>query len=133
MGLKKLKLMSSYIDKITKTDNKYIRPITGKYSFSHKAGLHVNAMLKNQSSYQSISPKKLNRRHRIIIDKYTGRKAIQYRLKHLKIEYDDQLIDNIVLEIKEIQLLLIGQIKKIMQLAEKFISAKIENAKSSVS
>ena len=56
--LKKLKLMSSYIDKITKTDNKYIRPI-GKYSFSHKAGLHVNAMLKNQSSYQSMSPKSL--------------------------------------------------------------------------
>ena len=130
--LKKLKLISSYIDKITKTDNKYTRPITGKYSFSHKAGLHVNAMLKNQSSYQSMSPKKLNRRHRIIIDKYTGRKAIQYRLKQLKIEYNDQLIDNIVLEIKRNPIITNWTDKKIMQLAEKFISSKVENAKSSV-
>ena len=99
-NLKKLKKMSSYMDRITKMDNRYTRPITGKYSFSHKAGIHVNAMLKNQSSYQSMSPRKLNRRHKIIIDKYTGRKAIQYRLEQLKIDYDEQLIDNIVLEIK---------------------------------
>ena len=64
--------------------------------------------------------------------KYTGRKAIQYRLKHLNIEYDDQLIDNIVLEIKRNPIITNWTDRKIMQLAEKFISAKIENAKSSV-
>ena len=31
--LKKLKQMSSYIDKITKTDNKYTEPITGEIFF----------------------------------------------------------------------------------------------------
>ena len=80
-----------------------------------------------------MPPKKLDRRHRIIIDKYTGRKAIQYRLKHLKIEYDDQLIDNIVLEIKRNPIVTNWTDREIMRLAEKFLSSKFEIAKSSIS
>ena len=98
--LKKLNEMSIYIDEITKINKNNTRPITGEYAFSHKAGLHINAMLKNPKSYESISPQKLNRKHKFIIDKYTSRGAIRHRLDELYIEYDKVLIDNILLQIK---------------------------------
>ena len=44
--LTKLNEMSIYMDDITKIKKNNTRPITGEYSFSHKAGLHINAMLK---------------------------------------------------------------------------------------
>jgi len=98
--LKKLNEMSLYIDQITKINKNNTRPITGEYAFSHKAGLHVSAMLKNPKSYESISPQKLNRKHEFIIDKYAGRDAIRHRLDKLYIEYDTVLLENVLLQIK---------------------------------
>ena len=126
--LKKLNELSNYIDKITKINNKDTRPITGKYSFSHKAGLHVKAMLKNPSSYQSISPKKLNREHKIIIDKYTGREAVRHRLDKLGIEYNAPLLNSVLSQIKRSPLVTNWTNKKIIQLVKDLTSAKIEKA-----
>jgi|TARA_B100001013_G_scaffold64659_2_gene33775 2-isopropylmalate synthase len=126
--LKKLNELSNYIDKITKINNKDTRPITGKYSFSHKAGLHVKAMLKNPSSYQSISPKKLNREHEIIIDKYTGREAVRHRLDKLGIEYNEPLLNSVLSQIKRSPLVTNWTNKKIIQLVKHLTSSKIEKA-----
>jgi len=124
--LKKLNQLSNYIDKITKINNKDTRPITGKYSFSHKAGLHVKAMLKNPSSYQSISPKKLNREHEIIIDKYTGREAVRHRLDELGIEYNEPLLNSVLSQIKRSPLVTNWTDKKIIQLVKHFTSSRIK-------
>ena len=123
--LKKLNQLSNYIDEITNNNND-TRPITGKYSFSHKAGLHVKAMLKNPSSYQSISPKKLNREHEIIIDKYTGREAVRHRLDELGIEYNESLLNNVLSQIKRSPLVTNWTNKKIIQLVKHLTLSKIE-------
>ena len=126
--LKKIIEMSNYIDRITNIKHKDTRPITGRYSFSHKAGLHVNAMLKNSKSYQSISPEKLNRHHKIIIDKYTGRQAIRYRLNELGIDHNDILLEKILLKIKRSPLITNWTDEKIMQLAKSLFLSKTDNS-----
>jgi len=128
--LKKLNEMSIYIDEITKINKNNTRPITGEYAFSHKAGLHINAMLKNPKSYESISPQKLNRKHKFIIDKYTSRGAIRHRLDELYIEYDNVLIDNILLQIKRLPQVAIWTDKKIMQLVEDLRALEANKASS---
>ena len=129
--LKKLHEISLYIDQITKINKNNTRPITGQYAFSHKAGLHINAMLKNPKSYESISPQKLNRKHKFIIDKYTSRGAIRHRLDELYIEYDKVLIDNILLQIKRLPQVAIWTDKKIKQLVED-LRALQDNKASSI-
>jgi isopropylmalate/homocitrate/citramalate synthase len=128
--LKKLNEISLYIDQITKINKNNTRPITGQYAFSHKAGLHINAMLKNPKSYESISPQKLNRKHKFIIDKYTSRGAIRHRLDELYIEYDKVLIDNILLQIKRLPQVAIWTDKKIMQLVEDLRALEANKASS---
>jgi len=128
--LKKLNEISLYIDQITKINKNNTRPITGEYAFSHKAGLHINAMLKNPKSYESISPQKLNRKHKFIIDKYTSRGAIRHRLDELYIEYDKVLIDNILMQIKRRPQVAKWTDKKIKQLVEDMRALEANKASS---
>ena len=77
-------------EKVSKIDCKANRPIIGENAFSHKAGLHIKAVLKDPSTYEAISPEKLNRKREFIIDKYTGRAAIKNRLSELGIDLDEK-------------------------------------------
>ena len=88
------------MEKVSKIDCKANRPIIGENAFSHKAGLHVKAVLKDPSSYEAISPEKLNRKREFIIDKYTGRAAIKNRLSELGIDLDEENISDILVKIK---------------------------------
>jgi 2-isopropylmalate synthase len=92
--------LSDFVEKVSKFDRKANRPIIGENAFSHKAGLHVKAVLKDPNSYEAISPEKLNRKREIIIDKYTGRAAIKYRLSELGIDLDEENISDIIVKIK---------------------------------
>ena len=88
------------MEKASKLDCKANRPIIGENAFSHKAGLHVKAVLKDPRSYEAISPEKLNRERKFIIDKYTGRAAIKNRLRELGIKLDKKDISNLLVKIK---------------------------------
>ena len=92
--------LSDFVEKISKLDRQATRPIIGKNAFSHKAGLHVKAVLKDPRSYEAISPEKLNRERKFIIDKYTGRAAIKNRLSELGITLDEKDISNLLVKIK---------------------------------
>ncbi|MBH51487.1 MAG: homocitrate synthase [Candidatus Marinimicrobia bacterium] len=128
--LKKLNEMSLYIDQITRINKNNTRPITGEYAFSHKAGLHINAMLKNPKSYESIPPKKLNRKHEFIIDKYASRNAIRHRLDELYIEYDKVLLDNVITQIKRRPQIAKWTDKKIKELVNDLLILKNKKATS---
>ena len=85
-------------------------------------------MLKNPSSYQSISPKKLNREHEIIIDKYTGREAVRHRLDELGIKYNEPLLNCVLSQIKKSPLVTNWTNKKIIQLVKHMKSSRIEKS-----
>ena len=76
------------------------QPITGKNAFSHKAGLHVKAVLKYPRSYEAMSPESLNRTRKLVIDKYTGRDAVKNKFKSFDIVLADEDLDTIVEFIK---------------------------------
>ena len=98
--LDRIQELSDFVEKVSKIDCKANRPIIGENAFSHKAGLHVKAVLKDPSSYEAISPEKLNRKREFIIDKYTGRAAIKNRLSELGIDLDEENISDILVKIK---------------------------------
>ena len=53
------------------------KPITGQNAFSHKSGVHTNGILKDPRTYEPFDPSLLGRERKIIIDKYTGKSAVQ--------------------------------------------------------
>lgn len=74
--LEKLKELSEFVEK---TSGKYIqewKPIVGKSVFSHESGIHVDGILKDESTYELFNPQDLGRKREIVIGKHTGTSAI---------------------------------------------------------
>jgi 2-isopropylmalate synthase len=61
-------------------------PYVGTSAFAHKAGLHVNALLKNTGSYQHIDPALVGNKMRILVSELSGRGNIAHKLAELAFE-----------------------------------------------
>jgi 2-isopropylmalate synthase len=58
-------------------------PYVGKSVFAHKGGVHVNAILKWEGSYQHIDPRLVGNRRRVLISELSGRSNITYKAREL--------------------------------------------------
>ena len=76
------------------------QPIVGKNAFTHKAGLHVKAVVLEPKSYEAIPPEKVHRKRHLVIDKYTGRFALKNKLDSLNLKVNKQILNRILKEIK---------------------------------
>ena len=92
--------LTEMVDSFSKLDSNANQPIVGKNAFTHKAGLHVKAVVKEPKSYEAISPEAVHRKRHFVIDKYTGKSALNNRLNHMGIRVSPKELDTILIEIK---------------------------------
>ena len=64
-------------------------PYVGKSAFAHKGGVHVNAILKWEGSYQHIDPRLVGNRRRVLISELSGRSNITYKARELGLPLDE--------------------------------------------
>lgn len=58
-------------------------PYVGKSAFSHKAGMHIDAVIKNPTSFEHISPHLVGNHRDILLSSVSGRAAILLKLKKI--------------------------------------------------
>ncbi|HDL86426.1 MAG TPA: citramalate synthase, partial [Candidatus Acetothermia bacterium] len=63
-------------------------PYVGSSAFAHKGGMHVNALLKWEGSYQHMDPSIVGNRSRVLISELSGRSNITYKARELGIPLD---------------------------------------------
>jgi homocitrate synthase len=78
------------------------KPITGANAFSHKSGVHTNGVLKDPRTYEPFDPATIGRERKIVIDKYTGKRAVAARLEEYGVQVDVDQLEKIVEQIKHI-------------------------------
>ncbi|NWG32593.1 MAG: hypothetical protein HXY29_14030 [Rhodocyclaceae bacterium] len=61
-------------------------PLIGLNAFTHKAGVHIDGILKHPSTYRGIDPYDLSRKERFCIGKYSGREAIRFLFEKARID-----------------------------------------------
>lgn len=66
-------------------------PIMGSNAFTHCAGVHTHAALKNPVHYQSLDPQLVGREMSVSLDHMSGLSSVQWALDHLHIPYDKAL------------------------------------------
>jgi len=76
------------------------QPIVGENAFTHKAGLHVKAVAKDPRSYEAISPETLNRKRKLVIDKYTGNSALKKKFNEIGIALTKMELAAVLKEVK---------------------------------
>ncbi len=72
---------SHYISEIANVPPSARQPYVGSASFTHKAGLHVAAVVKQDWSYQHIDPALVGNDTRIIVSELAGRHSITAKLE----------------------------------------------------
>ena len=81
------------------------RPFVGKNAFAHKAGVHVNAVMKVAHSYEHIDPAIVGNQRRVLVSDLSGRSNIEFKAQELGFEFSEKGLDSkkIVSEIKRLE------------------------------
>ena len=99
-NFKVISSLSLFVDEITNKIDQKIRPITGDNSFTHNAGLHAASIIKDPSTYESMSPEKFGQTRGIVIDKFSGKEALDYRIKKLGFNLPNEFLIQLLHVIK---------------------------------
>jgi homocitrate synthase NifV len=66
------------------------KPIVGDYVFTHEAGIHVDAMLKDRRTYEAenLSPDRFGRSHQFVVGKHSGMAGLCMALSEAGLPHD---------------------------------------------
>ena len=80
------------------------QPYVGYSAFAHKGGIHVNALLKCEDSYQHIDPALVGNRKRVVVSELSGKSNITYKAQEYGLDLPDGVESRRVLaRIKELE------------------------------
>jgi homocitrate synthase NifV len=77
------------------------KAIVGDHVFTHESGIHVDGLLKDQRTYQSLDPLLFGRSNRIVIGKHSGLSAITSLLSDLQLHANADELRGILARVRE--------------------------------
>ncbi|MBL7158490.1 MAG: citramalate synthase [Candidatus Omnitrophica bacterium] len=88
LALKGLVEAAHYIAEVSNMKINDNQPFVGPSAFAHKAGVHINAILKNPKSYEHIDPSKVGNRRNLLISELTGKSGIIKKAEEINVNLD---------------------------------------------
>lgn len=87
--------LSRYVAELANYPFDEKQPFVGKSAFAHKAGMHVDAVLKNNRSFEHIDPSLVGNERRILVSDQSGKANICERMKRFRpdLSKDDPLVE----------------------------------------
>lgn len=81
------------------------QPFTGASAFAHKAGVHVNAIMKNPKSYEHLDPSVVGNRRRLLISELSGKSTILRKAEefNMQLEKDSPKAKKILKMIQDLE------------------------------
>ena len=76
IALKELAETAHFVAEISNMKLQDNQPFVGSSAFAHKAGVHVNAILKNPKTYEHIDPTSVGNRRRLLVSELSGMSTI---------------------------------------------------------
>lgn len=103
--LKLLTTVSKFVSEFTNLPHNEKLPYVGESAFTHKAGIHVSAILKNPLTYEHMIPERVGNKRHVLISELAGKSNILYKAKELgiKIRDIDSISKTLIAEIKHLE------------------------------
>jgi 2-isopropylmalate synthase len=81
------------------------QPFVGHGAFAHKAGMHVNALMKNTLTYEHADPEAVGNRRRVLVSELSGMSNLVYKAKdfNLDINLQDGETRKLINQVKELE------------------------------
>lgn len=93
--------VSRYVGEIANQVQHGSQPFVGASAFTHKAGIHASAVMKDADTYEHIAPELVGNKRRILVSELSGTSNLIYKAKELGIDLESangqtrEIIENI--------------------------------------
>jgi 2-isopropylmalate synthase len=84
--LRTLSEMAHYVSERANLQLDAHLPYVGHSAFAHKGGMHVNALVKCEESYQHVPPGAVGNRKRVVVSELSGKSNIAYKASEFGLE-----------------------------------------------
>ncbi len=101
--LKRLTEISHYVYELANLTPDNRQPYTGMSAFTHKAGVHANAVEKNPRTYEHVNPESVGNKRRILISEQAGKSNIIEKAKEMGINIPKNFVPVVVDKVKELE------------------------------
>lgn len=101
--LKTLTEISHFVDEVANQTPAANYPFVGKNAFSHKGGIHVSAMLKNEDSYQHINPALVGNHRQTLVSDLSGKGNMIDKADQFGLEFNHDQAREVVGQIKNLE------------------------------
>jgi homocitrate synthase len=99
--LGQLRELERLVARVTGVEIPFNNPLTGATAYSHKAGMHLKAMLANTGSYEIIPPEAVGMARQLIVgSRLTGKHAVAYRAREMGLKFGEGELRDITARIK---------------------------------
>lgn len=78
--------VSRFVDELANIVPNDRMPFVGRCAFAHKAGIHVDAMMKNPHTYEHISPESVGNYRRVLISELAGTSSVVQKAKKYDVD-----------------------------------------------
>jgi homocitrate synthase len=100
--LGQLRELERLVARVTGVEIPFNNPLTGATAYSHKAGMHLKAMLANPGSYEIIPPEAVGMARQLIVgSRLTGKHAVAYRAREMGLKFGEGELRAITARIKD--------------------------------
>jgi 2-isopropylmalate synthase len=84
--LTKLTEVSHFVAEVSNLRHLNSQPYAGESAFAHKAGVHINAMVKDSHSYEHLDPARVGNKRRVLGSELGGKSGILSLARGLNVE-----------------------------------------------
>ena len=104
-SLTHLTSLSTFVDEIVNMPHQPRQPYVGKSAFAHKAGVHVDAIIKNSRTYEHIKPEDVGNTRRILVSELAGGSTVVQQAKkmHLDLEKGSPIVKKVINKVAHLE------------------------------
>jgi 2-isopropylmalate synthase len=102
-NLKRLTEVSLYVYELANMIPHDAQPYVGVNAFSHKAGLHVDAIQKMRRTYEHVEPESVGNERRFLISELSGRSSILAKTHAEELRTHPELVKKVLERVQELE------------------------------
>ena len=101
--LERLTELSRYVYELANIVPRDSQPYVGVNAFSHKAGLHVNAIQKMRRTYEHIEPESVGNQRRFLISELSGRSNVLAKVESEELRDNPDLVKQVLERVQDLE------------------------------
>ena len=95
--------LATYVAEVANLPRERTQPYVGSSAFTHKGGIHVAAMLKNEQSYQHIDPQLVGNQRRSVVSELSGKGNLVEKSHDYGLPLSSEQARELLANIKELE------------------------------